>query len=59
MATKKYPRMVYVQKEKDCNSADEILLAWDDAGEANDGKLAIYKFVKMVNKETKTILTIK
>ena len=51
---KKYPKQIYIQKEKDGDS--EYFLANDKKEEVNDGEFAIYSLVKVGKKKTETIL---
>lgn len=52
--SKKYPKEIFVQKEKDVD--DSYFLVWETADEANNGELMIYKLDAIVKKSTKTVL---
>ena len=47
----KYPKIVYIQSEKDGGS--EYLLAWDNVKDIEeDGKVAVYELKELKVKET-------
>ncbi len=51
---KKYPKQVFVQREKD--GEDSYLLVWEKSSEVNDGEVAIYELVGTKKKSTQTVL---
>lgn len=51
----KYPKEIYVQKEKDGDSS--YLLANENVDDSNDGEVAIYELKKVVKKSTKTVIS--
>ncbi len=51
-----YPKIVFVQNQKEQNNDEEYLLVWDKAENANDGVIAVYELKEIKIKETKTIL---
>lgn len=52
----KYPKTIYVQKEKDTDNST-YLLAWDKVDDANDGEVAVYEFVENKKKITTSHLS--
>ncbi|KKM86277.1 hypothetical protein LCGC14_1280640 [marine sediment metagenome] len=53
----KYPKEVFVQICEDMRDDEEYLLAWKDAGNAEDGNIAVYELKKIAKKETNTVIT--
>lgn len=54
--SKKYPKIVYLQRDNNAQSDEEYLLAWTDKANAEDGSLAIYELKKVVKKRTEVII---
>lgn len=52
---KKYPKIIFVQREEEETDAS-YLLAYDEANDASDGVIAIYELKEVKNKTTKTII---
>ena len=53
--SKKYPKEIYVQIEEEGNGT-EYLSAHFEAGDADDGKVAVYVLKEVKTKTTKTHL---
>ena len=50
----KFPETIYIKK--DGEGDETYLIAWDNADDCGDGKVAVYELKKVVKKRTETIL---